>query len=105
MAKCLRCGAGSEWLEGTVKPEADLCVTAGRTIGLFSASGKTQYFCPKCDSPHVLGPIIIMGSKSIVCQPCSSWYQWSSRIKRSVWKLGSIEKPRTSANREGAERG
>ena len=23
MAKCLRCGAGSEWLEGRVKPEPD----------------------------------------------------------------------------------
>lgn len=23
MSKCLRCGAGSEWLEGRVKPESD----------------------------------------------------------------------------------
>lgn len=89
MAKCLRCGAGNEWLEGTVKPEAVVGVTPGRTVGLFSPSGKTQYFCPKCDSPHVLGPISIMGSKSVVCQPCAAWYQWASRIKRSTYKLDS----------------
>ena len=57
------------------------------TFGLFSPSGKTQYFCPKCDSPYVLGPIMIYQSKSIVCHPCAAWYQWTSRIKRSTYKV------------------
>lgn len=72
-----------------MNPEATLGVTAARTVGLFSPSSKTQYFCPKCDSPHVVGPIFIMGSKSIVCQPCAAWYQWTARIKRSAWRSGA----------------
>ena len=52
--------------------------------GLFSPSGKAQYFCGKCESPLVVGPIIIMGQKSIVCHPCQSWYQWKGRIIRSA---------------------
>lgn len=66
------------------KVEAVLGVTAARTVGLFSSAGKTQYFCPKCQSPYVLGPIMILGQKSIGCQPCEGWYQWRSRIKRST---------------------
>jgi DNA-directed RNA polymerase subunit RPC12/RpoP len=75
----------------TYKVEACLGVTAARTVGLFSASGKTQYFCPKCDSPYVLGPITVMGQKSIACQPCESWFQWRSRIKRSTQTDASAE--------------
>jgi DNA-directed RNA polymerase subunit RPC12/RpoP len=71
------------------KVEAVLGVTSARTVGLFSGSGKVQYFCPKCQSPYVLGPITVMGQKSIACQPCESWFQWSSRIKRSANDAGS----------------
>lgn len=67
-----------------MKLEASLGVTPGRTVGLFSPGGKSQYFCGKCGSPHVLGPITIMGQKSIVCQPCAAWYQWKGRTIRSA---------------------
>lgn len=75
------------------KVEAVLGVTPGRTVGLFSSSGKVQYFCPKCLSPYVLGPITIMGQKSITCQPCEGWYQWRARIKRSTNDAAGVEKP------------
>jgi hypothetical protein len=88
---------------------ARICEAVASDGGLFSPSGKSQYFCGKCQSPQVLGPIIIMGQKSIVCQPCASWYQWKGRIIRSAQRSQShaavkLNEPESSASRTGPNR-
>lgn len=39
MAKCLRCGAGAEWIEGDVKPEPP-------------PEPESRFTCPKCGSHY-----------------------------------------------------
>jgi hypothetical protein len=76
VSKCLRCGAGSEWLQGRIPAE-------GTEMGLFSKSGKVQYLCGKCRSPNI-AQFIWGGQQAYACTPCNQWFPWPSRIKHSL---------------------
>lgn len=76
VSKCLRCGAGSEWLQGHVPVE-------GTEMGLFSKSGKVQYLCGKCRSPNI-AQFVWGGQQAYACTPCNQWFPWPSRIKHSL---------------------
>jgi hypothetical protein len=51
--------------------------------GLFSKSGKVQYLCGKCRSPHI-ARFMWGGQQAYACDPCNQWFPWTSRIKMSL---------------------